>query len=425
PISPNKMVIAWRQFDNIQSNFRQAGSAFSTNKGISWTFPGVVIENGIFRSDPILATDANGKFYLNSLTSDSSLHCSVFKSDGDGIWDQGTSAFGGDKAWMVIDHSLDAIYSKWSYGSNSYPCDFTRSFDFGEHYEICSLVPNDLFWGSMDIGPASEVYIIGNNGTVLRSNNAKEFSSKIDWEDLHSGINLEIKFVYLNGNSPNPDGLLGQSWVSSNHSNTIYHGEVYTLASVVTTNMLSPTDVVFARYSNTDKSWSQSIIINDDHDDKNWQWFGTMSVAPNGRIDIVWLDTRDNPGTYLSSLYYSNSFDGGRTWSKNERLSESFDPHIGWPQQRKLGDYYHMISDNEGANLAWAATFNGEQDVYYSYIYVGKTSKVENLKNTTSSWINAYPNPLTSKSTIQYSIPNYGQVQINIVNCLGTILFRY
>jgi hypothetical protein len=31
----------------------------------------------------------------------------------------------------------------------------------------------------------------------------------------------------------------------------------------------------------------------------------------------------------------------------------------------KLGDYYHMISDNLGVNVAWAATFNGEQDIYF------------------------------------------------------------
>jgi hypothetical protein len=93
-----------------------------------------------------------------------------------------------------------------------------------------------------------------------------------------------------------------------------------------------------------------------------------MSVAPNGRIDVVWLDTRDNPGTYLSALYYSNSKDGGETWSPNEKLSDYFDPHVGWPNQNKMGDYFDMVSDNNGAYLAWAATFNNEQDVYYSYI---------------------------------------------------------
>ena len=43
-----------------------------------------------------------------------------------------------------------------------------------------------------------------------------------------------------------------------------------------------------------------------------------------------------------------------------------FDSHVGWPvDQDKLGDYYHMISDNLGVNVAYAATFNGEQDVYF------------------------------------------------------------
>ena len=34
--------------------------------------------------------------------------------------------------------------------------------------------------------------------------------------------------------------------------------------------------------------------------------------------------------------------------------------------QSKLGDYYDMKSDNGGADVAYAATFNGEQDVYYA-----------------------------------------------------------
>jgi len=42
-----------------------------------------------------------------------------------------------------------------------------------------------------------------------------------------------------------------------------------------------------------------------------------------------------------------------------------FNHFLGYPQQEKLGDYNHMISDNQAANLAYAATFNGEQDVYF------------------------------------------------------------
>jgi hypothetical protein len=90
-----------------------------------------------------------------------------------------------------------------------------------------------------------------------------------------------------------------------------------------------------------------------------------MSVAPNGRIDAIWNDTRNDPGGYDSELYYSYSLDAGQTWSVNEALSPPFDPHLGWPQQNKMGDYFDMVSDDLGANLAYAATFNGEQDVYY------------------------------------------------------------
>ena len=53
------------------------------------------------------------------------------------------------------------------------------------------------------------------------------------------------------------------------------------------------------------------------------------------------------------------------SWSPNVALSPSFDSHIGWPNQNKIGDYYDMISDKVGAHLAYATTFNGEQDVYY------------------------------------------------------------
>jgi len=40
-------------------------------------------------------------------------------------------------------------------------------------------------------------------------------------------------------------------------------------------------------------------------------------------------------------------------------------PIAGVPNQFKLGDYCQMISDDLGAGLAYAATFNGGQDVYF------------------------------------------------------------
>ncbi len=90
-----------------------------------------------------------------------------------------------------------------------------------------------------------------------------------------------------------------------------------------------------------------------------------MDVSPEGRIDVVWYDTRDDPGNWRSSLYYSNSIDGGATWTANRRLTDSFDTTVGFPVQEKIGDYTQIISSSDVVHIIYAATFNGGQDIWY------------------------------------------------------------
>src|SRR6187200_1377943 len=66
PTDHNKMVIGWRQFNSVTSNFRQAGYGYTSNGGTTWTFPGV-FGNHVFRSDPVLACDDIGRFLYLSL----------------------------------------------------------------------------------------------------------------------------------------------------------------------------------------------------------------------------------------------------------------------------------------------------------------------------------------------------------------------
>jgi hypothetical protein len=46
-------------------------------------------------------------------------------------------------------------------------------------------------------------------------------------------------------------------------------------------------------------------------------------------------------------------------------VSVSFNPFLGYPNQNKMGDYITIVSDNTGGDVAYCATFNGEQDIYY------------------------------------------------------------
>jgi hypothetical protein len=195
-------------------------------------------------------------------------------------------------------------------------------------------------------------------------------------------------------------------------------------------------DVYFARSTDGGATWSSPVRLNTDPAGPNaWQWFATMSTAPNGRIDVVWNDTRVSGVANQSALFYTFSRDGGTTWSSNQQLSNVWNSHVGFPNQNKIGDYYHMISDRVGAHLAWAATFNGEQDVYYlrigdydcnnngvgDMIDIGLGSSpdsngngipdeceggVVDVAQAVSSYrlLRTFPNPLSSSTTIAFEI---------------------
>ncbi len=429
PTNPNNMVIGWRQFDNVGSNFRQAGYGYSTDGGETWTFPGV-INPGIFRSDPVLDFDTAGNFYYNSLTSNNGNYsCKVYKStNGGATWDAGVNAKGGDKQWMAIDRTNGVgngnIYSSWtSYYSSCQPGFFTRSANDGVSFENCVEVEGNPYWGTMAVGPEGELYIGGSGSwdgiVVAKSSNVQVPGSTIGW-DFSTYVDMD---GYIVGQDPiNPVGILGQVSIDVDNSDGPGHGNVYVLASVARNSNNDPADVMFAKSTDGGFTFSIPQRLNTDVSTANYQWFGTMSVAPNGRIDVIWLDTRGNiPGSYLSALYYCYSDNQGETWSINKKLSEQFDPTVGYPQQAKMGDYYDMVSDEAGAHLAWANTLNDEQDVYYTHIIPTIVGVNENQQNHDLS-LSCYPNPFRDQTTIHYKTPEACSVKVVICNIYGDVI---
>jgi hypothetical protein len=422
---PNKIAIGWRQFDNISNNFRQAGNAFSEDAGLTWTFP-EVIDPGVFRSDPVLGSDGAGNFYYNSLTTDlQDLYwCNVYKSDdGGGTWEMGTYAQGGDKQWMSVDRSggigSGNIYAFWNYAfSICPPHNFTRSTDQNLSYENCSSIPGDPFWGTTFVGPLGELYICGAswNGDfmVAKSSNAQNADQEVAWDYT---VTVFLDGQISQGGTPNPGGLVGQTNITMDSTGGPGNGNVYLLCSV--DRGYDPCDVMFNRSTDGGLTWEIPVRVNDDLGINAWQWFGTMSVAPDGRIDVIWLDTRDNPSPYSSALYYSYSLDQGLTWTPNVKLSETFNSHVGWPQQNKMGDYFDMYSDEAGAHLAWAATFNGEQDVYYSVITPSYVGIAEKGRGSSVSLLENFPNPFKEETAISYKLLEKAFISLKIYTLDG------
>jgi hypothetical protein len=428
PTDPNRIMIGWRQFDNVSSNFRQAGYAYTLDGGQTWTFPGP-INPGVFRSDPVLDADEDGNFFYNSLTvnSNGDYLCTVYRADNSGMeWDDGTFAQGGDKQWMVIDKTDSEgsgnNYSNWT--KNYSYCDpnfFTRSTNGAYTFEPCSAIPGNPYWGTLAVGPEGELYIAGTSYThdilVTKSLDAKITGSDVTWT-MSTPVDLDGR---PDGWVPvNPQGLLGQVYVDVDVSDGPGEGNVYVLASLDRNSNTDPADVMFARSTDGGMNWDPPVRINDDPYINRYQWLGTMSVAPNGRIDAVWLDTRVDPwNTVESALFYSYSVDQGVTWSANVQLSDMFDPHLGWPDQDKMGDYYDMISDEGGAHLAWANTLNSEQDVYYAYIEPGAVGINEGINDKEVIFVSNYPNPFYDQTTIRYSLSHDSHIRLAIFDIYG------
>src|SRR5213082_1483056 len=401
PTNGNKMTIAWRQFNDVSSNFRQGGWGYTTDAGTTWTFPGV-LENGVFRSDPVTNSDEIGQFFYLSLQSDQaqSFFCDdLWRSlNGGQTWtllSGERGAGGGDKEWFTIDKTNGPGHGFQYQADDGINCsgggvEFQRSTNGGVTWQTPINIPNGPVYGTLDVATNGNLFVGGwFSGTTFyceRSSNA-QIGNQTPTFDQVTPVNMGGSIVF--GGTVNPGGLCGQLFLAIDRSGGPTNNNIYMLASVRPPGG-NGTDVMFARSTNGGLTFSVPLRVNDDPvNPSKWHWFGTFSVAPNGRLDAVWHDTRNAANNTDSQLFYSWSTDGGVTWAPNVAVSDSFNPFEGYPNQDKIGDYITIVSDNTGGNVAYSATFNfnpsrnqHEEDVYY--VRVAPTTSGINLVSAAS-----------------------------------------
>ena len=425
--NPNRMSIGWRQFNSVASNFREAGFAYTTNGGTRWIAPGV-LENNVFRSDPVLNSDTAGRFFYLSLVQN--FFDDLWRSiTGGQSWTRVGPADGGDKQWFTIDNTNSSghgfQYQCWSTDGNNYGGrQFTRSTDGGLTWMNPINIPNSPAWGTLDVDSAGNLFIGGvnlNTGGIwcVRSINAKN-SGVVPTFDRSTAVNLGGDIVF--SEPINPEGLVGQVFLAVDRSGTSTNDNVYMLASVQPFGFTVGSDVMFVRSTDGGSTFSAPRRINGDSvNHAKWHWFGTLSVAPNGRIDAVWLDTRNAANNSDSQLFYSYSIDGGNAWSRNVAVSNTFNPFVGYPNQFKLGDYITVVSDDAGANVAYAATFNGEEDIYYIRIRPSAALLQTSLDNiSTRSFVQTGENVMIGGFIVQGAGPKRV-----IIRAIGPELTQY
>jgi hypothetical protein len=337
----------------------------------------------------VLYSNETGTFFYNSLMG---TFCdNIYQSlNGGQSWTRlqpDGAAGGGDKQWFTIDRTNGTghgfQYQAWSPAATCSSGLFSRSIDAGVTWQNPLSLPNSAHWGTLDVASNGNLFIGGGNGFnsfwCIRSSNAQ---------------------------NPGVTPLTGQIFLWVDRSGGPTNDNIYMLASVQPPSYSNGTDVMFVRSTNGGATFSAAVRINDDATTNKWHWFGTFGVAPNGRLDAVWYDTRNAANNTDSQLFYSYSSDGGLTWSPNVAISVPFSPLEGWPVQQKIGDYITIVSDNTGGNVAYSATFNfnptrgqHEQDVYYVRVFPtggGTPTPTPTASPTPTPTATATPTPTSS-----------------------------
>ncbi|HEX2048501.1 MAG TPA: sialidase family protein [Acidimicrobiales bacterium] len=118
-------------------------------------------------------------------------------------------------------------------------------------------------------------------------------------------------------------------------------------------------DVGYIRSTDGGQTWSEKrSIADDDPRNMNGKFLPMLSVAPNGRLDAAWWDTRDDPGIRSNDVYYAYSQDDGVTWSKNYRVTDqTIDRRFGvWGNNFDQNSPPALASTNQFALLGWDDT---------------------------------------------------------------------
>jgi len=131
----------------------------------------------------------------------------------------------------------------------------------------------------------------------------------------------------------------------------------------LTPTVSSGGDVLIQRSTDQGKTWSEPQNITDDDPAQLFiQINPTLSAAPNGRLDAAFYDTRSDPGIRGNDVYYSYSDDGGKTWSKNMRVTDqTINRNYGvWGFNYDVTPPIGVASTNQLAVFAWDDTRNSD-----------------------------------------------------------------
>lgn len=140
-------------------------------------------------------------------------------------------------------------------------------------------------------------------------------------------------------------------------------------------------DVFLRRYDG--RAWSERARVNDNPvRDGTAQYLPQAAVAPNGRIDILFLDRRRDPRNVRTDAFVASSDNDGESFTNARVSSRSFDSRVGPSAapylEPDLGSRLGLVSADDELLATWTDTrlgneATGRQDIVGAAVAAGES----------------------------------------------------
>jgi hypothetical protein len=119
-------------------------------------------------------------------------------------------------------------------------------------------------------------------------------------------------------------------------------------------------DIVLFKSTDGGTTYAGPTRVNQDSKEKRRDQFQPwLAVTPNGQLDVMYFDRRNDPNNFFIDTYLSRSNDGGKTFSDVRVTRNMWDPRINPPisvSGEFIGDYQGVVADDNVAIPFWNDT---------------------------------------------------------------------
>jgi hypothetical protein len=430
---PSRVVASWRDFRRGVSNptNRQIGYSFSTDGGITWSVSALLDSTllpGFPRnSDPVVAVDSAGNFYIAVVCIGNSVGLGVYKSTDGGVTfptaylvaNTGSE----DKEWFDNDRVSGSpfynnLYMCWTRFSGNTGIKLATSSNSGVNWSDAVSVSDQtggVQGSDLAIGLDGEIYL-----TWLDVNTSEDVV-KFD-KSTNGGVSFGTDLNIASGASPNipiSSSNITFPSIATDISNGPGRGNLY-VAWCDARN--GDPDIFFSLSTNRGVNWSAPLRVNNDLvGNGKLQCWPSIEVNDSGNIAILFYDSRNTSSNNIIEAYLAHSTNRGASFV-NSLLSTQPSPTNQPNTAVRFGDYicvdYHrnrvvpIWTDERagGVNMeAYTAVISTPLIVRQYSSIIPDGYKLEQN----------YPNPFNPVTTIRFSIPQREFVSLTVFDALG------